>query len=137
VNETYRYRIVRYWLKGPQAGSYEVFIDNLPGFPDNISSSRKGTFWLALFTVRNDAVDKLHPFPFLKAQLSKLPKPLWPKAKPYGFVLALDESGKITQSLHEPTGNHLKEITSAREYAGHLYLGSLHNDRIGKFKLPG
>jgi streptogramin lyase len=52
-------------------------------------------------------------------------------------VLALDENGKITQSLHEPTGNHLKEIASAREYGGYLYLGSLHNDRIGKYKLPG
>jgi len=137
VNETYRYRIVRYWLKGPKAGTHEVFIDNLPGFPDNISSNRKGAFWLALFTVRNDAVDKLHPYPFLKAQMSKLPKAFWPQAKPYGFVLALDENGKIIQSLHEPTGKHLKEITSAREYGAFLYLGSLHNDRIGKFRLPG
>ncbi len=56
--------------------------------------------------------------------------------KPYGLVLALDEHGKIIQSLHEPIGKHLKEITSAREYGGYLYLGSLHNDRIGKYKLP-
>ncbi len=68
--------------------------------------------------------------------MSKLPKGFSPKPKPYGFVLALDENGKITQSLHEPTGKHLKEITSAREDGGFLYLGSLHNDRIGKFKLP-
>jgi sugar lactone lactonase YvrE len=137
VNETYRYRTVRYWLKGPKAGTRELFTDNLPGFPDNISSNRKGTFWLALFTVRNDIMDKLHPYPFLKEQMSKLPKAFWPKAKPFGLVLALDETGKITQSLHEPTGKHLKEITSAREYGGYLYLGSLHNDRIGKYKLPG
>jgi sugar lactone lactonase YvrE len=137
VNETYRYRIVRYWLKGPKAGTHEIFIDNLPGFPDNISSNRKGTFWLALFTVRNEMMDKLHPSAFLKAQMSKLPKAFWPKPKPYGFVLSLDENGKITQSLHEPTGQHLKEITSAREYGGYLYLGSLHNDRIGKYKLGG
>ena len=136
INETYRYRIVRYWLKGPKAGTHKIFIDNLPGFPDNISSNHKGTFWLALFTVRNEAADKLHPSPFLKAQMSKLPKALWPKPKPYGLVLALDEQGKITQSLHEPTGKHLKEITSAREYGGYLYLGSLHNDRIGKYRLP-
>jgi sugar lactone lactonase YvrE len=137
VNETYRYRIVRYWLKGPKAGTQEIFIDHLPGFPDNVSSNRQGTFWLALFTVRNEAVDKLHPYPFLKAQMSKLPKAFWPKPKPYGLVLALDENGNITRSLHEPTGNHLKEITSAREYGGYLYLGSLHNDRIGKYKLGG
>ena len=136
INETYRYRIIRYWLKGPKMGTREIFIDNLPGFPDNISSNHKGTFWLALFTVRNETVDKLHPSPFIKAQMSKLPKILWPKPKPYGLVLALDEQGKIIQSLHEPTGKHLKEITSAREYGGYLYLGSLHNDRIGKYTLP-
>jgi len=136
INETYRYRIVRYWLKGSKAGTHEIFIDNLPGFPDNISSNHKGTFWLALFTVRNEVADKLHLSPFLKAQMSKLPKALWPKPKPYGLVLALDEQGEITQSLHDPTGKHLKEVTSAREYGGYLYLGSLHNDRIGKYKLP-
>ena len=64
VNETYRYRIVRYWLKGPKAGTHDTFIDNLPGFPDNISSNGKGTFWLALFTVRNDiwTIFTLTPF---------------------------------------------------------------------------
>jgi sugar lactone lactonase YvrE len=136
VNETYRYRIVRYWLKGPKAGTQDIFIDNLPGFPDNISSNGNGTFWLALFTVRNDVLDTLHAFPFLKAQMSKLPKALWPKPEPYGLVLALNEQAQITQSLHDPVGEHLKEITSAQEYDGYLYLGSLSNDRIGKYKLP-
>jgi sugar lactone lactonase YvrE len=114
VNETYRYRIIRYWLKGPKAGTQDIFIDNLPGFPDNISSNGKGRFWLALFTVRNDLLDTLHAFPFLKAQMSKLPKALWPKPEPYGLVLALNEQGHITQSLHDPSGEHLKEITSAQ-----------------------
>jgi sugar lactone lactonase YvrE len=135
VNETYRYRILRYWLKGPKAGTGEVFLDNLPGFPDNITSNRRGTFWLAQFTVRNDAVDRMHPYPFLKSLLSKLPKAFWPKPKPYGLVLALDENGRIIKSLQEPTGKHLWEITSAREYDGYLYLGSLHADRIGRLKL--
>jgi sugar lactone lactonase YvrE len=135
VNETYRYRIVRYWLKGPKAGTHDIFIDNLPGFPDNISSNGKGTFWLALFTVRNQVVDNIHAFPFLKKQMSKLHKALWPKPKPYGLVLAINEQGKVTQSLHDPLAMHLKEITSAREYDGYLYLGSLSNDRIGKYEL--
>lgn len=136
INETYRYRIIRYWLKGPRAGTQEIFMDNLPGFPDNISSSPKGDFWLALFTVRNQFLDAIHPHPFLKAQMAKLPKAVWPSPKPYGLVLALNEQGEITQSLHDPTGRHLQEVTSARQYGGYLYLGSLHNDRIGKYKLP-
>jgi sugar lactone lactonase YvrE len=135
INETYRYRIVRYWLKGPKAGTHDIFVDNLPGFPDNISSNGNGTFWLALFTVRNNVLDAAHPFSFLKAQISKLPKAFWPKPEPYGLVLLIDEQGEILQSLHEPTGKHLKEITSAVEHDGYLYLGSLHNDRIGKYKL--
>jgi sugar lactone lactonase YvrE len=135
VNETYRYRVKRYWLKGTMAGTSDLFIDNLPGFPDNITSNRKGTFWLALFTVRNDQMDRMHPSPFMKKIVSRLPKFLWPKPKPYGFVLALNEAGRITKSLQEPTGEHLKEITCAREHDGFLYLGSLHNDRIGKYPL--
>lgn len=135
INETYRYRIRRYWLKGPKAGTSDIFIDNLPGFPDNISSNGKGDFWLALFTVRNPTMDKLHPYPFLKKQLSKLPKAVWPKPEPYGFVLQLDENAQVVRSLQDPTGQHLKEITSAKEHKGYLYLGSLHNDRVGKFSL--
>ncbi|MDY0221161.1 MAG: SMP-30/gluconolactonase/LRE family protein [Desulfobacterium sp.] len=136
INETYRYRVIRYWLKGPAAGTWEVFIDNLPGFPDNISSNGNGKFWLALFTVRNKALDSIHPYPFVKAQLSKIPGFLWPEPEAYGLVLALDEQGKILQSLHDPSGKHLSGISSAREYEGHLYLGTLANDRIGKYRLP-
>lgn len=137
VNETCLCRIVRYWLKGPRAGTHEVFIDNLPGMPDNITSNRRGTLWLAIVVVRDNALDTLLASRFLRALMSKLPATLGSKTKPYGLVLALKEQGKIMQSLHDPTGEHLKDITSAREYAGYLYLGSYTNDRIGKYKLSG
>ncbi|MBN2179324.1 MAG: SMP-30/gluconolactonase/LRE family protein [Deltaproteobacteria bacterium] len=136
VNETYRYRIIRYWLRGPKAGTRDIFADNLPGFPDGISANRKGTFWLALFTVRNPIMDTIYPYPFLKTLLAKLPASLWPKPKPYGFVLAFDEEGNIIKNLQEPTGKYLREITSVQEHEGYLYLGSLHNDRIGRYRLP-
>ena len=135
VNETYRYRIMKYWLKGVKKGTSEIFVDNLPGFPDNITSNGNGTFWLALFTVRNEKIDRYHSSPFVKSLISKLPKIFWPKPQPYGFVVSLNEKGKFTQSLHDTTGKHLKEITSALESKCYLYIGSLHNDRIGKYKL--
>ncbi|MBK8397742.1 MAG: SMP-30/gluconolactonase/LRE family protein [Leptospiraceae bacterium] len=135
INETYRYRITRYYLKGDKKGTKDIFLDNTPGFPDNITSNGKGIFYLALYTIRNPMLDKIQPHPFLTKIMSKLPRFFWPKPKPYGFVLSLDESGNILESFQEPSGKHLKEITSALEYKGYLYLGSLHNDRIGKFKL--
>jgi sugar lactone lactonase YvrE len=135
VNETYKYCIHRYWLAGPKAGKSDIFIENLPGFPDNISSNGKGKFWLALFTVRNDMLDVLHQYPMIKSLLSKLPVSLWSKSKRYGFVVALDERGNITETLQDPTGEHLYDVTSAQEYGVYLYLGSSHADRIGKLKV--
>jgi sugar lactone lactonase YvrE len=136
VNETYRFRVTRYWLKGERAGKSEVFVENLPGYPDNITSNRHGTFWLALVTVRNETGDWLSPHPFLKNTLAKLPRAFLPKPQPYGFVIKLDETGRILQSFQDPSGQHLPAITSAFEHEGYLYLGSLSNDFIGKFKLP-
>jgi sugar lactone lactonase YvrE len=130
VNETYRYRITRLWLTGPRSGTSDVFIDGLPGFPDGISQSGRGTFWVSLFTVRNAPADFMAPRPFLKRMLSKLPHALWPKAEPYGFVIELDETGRIVRSLHDPGGKIVRQVTSAQEKDGKLYLGTLTGDRI-------
>ena len=48
VNETMRYRIRRYWLTGEKAGQTDIFIENLPGFPDNLSYNGKDLFWVAM-----------------------------------------------------------------------------------------
>jgi len=135
ITETWRYRVIRYWLTGDKAGTHDIFIDNLPGFPDGISGNRKGMFWLAIPSLRLSDLDKMHPLPWLKNLSAKLPDALKPKPIDYGLVLGLDENGTIVTSLHDPEGLTMKEITSVEEHNGYLYLGSLHNDRIGKLKL--
>ena len=135
VNETYRYRITRFWLKGEKAGSHDIFIDNLPGLPDNLQSDGSGTYWVALPSPRKDDADLLHRYPWLKAQVSKLPRLFWPKATPYGLVIAVNENGEIIQSLHDTSGTHLRMITSAKPVGDYLFLGSLENDRIGKLRI--
>ena len=52
VNETGSYRILRYWLKGEKTGTSDVFVDNLPGFPDNITFNGKDRFWVAIYAPR-------------------------------------------------------------------------------------
>lgn len=49
VAETSTSRIIKYNLKGPKAGKQEVFIDGLPGMPDNINSDGQGGFFVSLF----------------------------------------------------------------------------------------
>jgi sugar lactone lactonase YvrE len=135
VNETYRYRILRYWLKGDKAGTREVFIDNLPGLPDNLQGDRAGTFWVALPSPRKASVDRLHRLPWVKAQVAKLPRPLLPKPIPYGLAIALDEQGKILRSLHDSSGEHLRMVTSVKPVGDYLYFGSLEGDRIGRLRI--
>ncbi|WP_078124999.1 hypothetical protein [Leptospira alexanderi] len=87
------------------------------------SADGNGTFYLALFTVRNPLMDRIfHPRPALKSLISKLPRFFWPKAQPYGFVLLLDENATPLRSFQEPTGEHLKAITSVKYKNGFLYL---------------
>ena len=135
VCETFRYRIVRYWLQGPRRGQHEIWADNLPGFPDGISGNRRGTFWLAMFTVRKDLLDRLHPHPWVKNLMARLPRVMWPRPRPYGLVLALDENGRIIRSLHDSDGGHLQIVTSVQEHGGFIYMGSLTGDRIGRLAL--
>ena len=74
VNETGKYRVTRYWLKGEKTGTTDIFIDNLPGFPDGISRGEDATFWLAIPSPRNPILDNAHPKPWLKNIFAKLPK---------------------------------------------------------------
>ncbi len=137
VNETWTYRVLRYWLKGERAGQTDVFIDNLPGFPDGISRGQhpvtgEPIFWLALFSPRNGLLDAAHPYPWVKKLMLALPEFLQPQPVRYGLVLALDSEGQVLGSLHDPSGQHLHEVTSVQQVGESLYFGSLHNDRIGK-----
>ena len=135
VNETWKYRILKYWISGPKAGRTEVFANNLPGFPDNLAVDDQGRYWVAFPTLRNAQVDTMHRIPWLKDLVAKLPDSLKPQPEEYGLVVAFDASGKMLLSLHDTQGTHLQEITSVNPHNGFLYFGSLHNDRIGRLSL--
>lgn len=135
VNETWKYRIIRYWISGPDAGTADVFVDNLPGFPDNLAVDDQGRYWVAFPTLRNSQVDSLHTRPWLKDLIAKLPDSFRPTPQRYGLVLAMNDRGEVLTSLHDTSGAHLQEITSVNPHEGVLYFGSLHNDRIGKLPI--
>lgn len=42
---------MRHWLKGINNGKTDIFIENLPGGPDNINLAPDGSFWIALVQV--------------------------------------------------------------------------------------
>ncbi len=136
VNETGAYRTTRYWLTGPRTGEAETFIDNLPGFPDGISSDGKDTFWLALVSPRKTDVDALlMPRPILRKVLMRLPARVRPKAENYAFILGLDRNGRVVHNLQGPNAP-MAQISSVQEHAGLLYLGSLVGSAVGRLPAP-
>lgn len=135
VVETGVYRVRRVWLSGPKRGQTDVFIDNLPGFPDGISSNGKGKFWLALVTPRDAIFDKLLPHPFLRKIVFRLPKFLQPAPKRYSFVLGLDSTGHVVDNLQDGPPDCYAQIANAVERNGALYFGSIGESSVGKFRL--
>ncbi len=135
VVETGKYQVRRLWLKGPQMGHAEIFIDNLPGFPDGISSNGKGKFWLALVTQRQALFDRLLPHPFARKVVARLPKFLQPAPKRYSFVVALDQQGKVIENLQNGPPDCYSEIANVVEHNGTLYFGSIGEDTVGRFQL--
>ena len=135
VVETGKYRVRRVWLKEPRLGQNDIFIDNLPGFPDGISSNGRDRFWLALPTPRMPIVDRMLPHPFLRKVVARLPKFLQPAPQHYSFVLGLDQSGHVVENLQNPSPDCFSEISNVLEHNGALYFGSIGEDTVGRFSL--
>jgi sugar lactone lactonase YvrE len=124
IAETGSYRILRHWLQGPQAGSTEVVIDNLPGFPDNINSGSGDHFWVGLVAPRDAKLDSLSDKPFLRKVVQRLPAFLRPSAVPSSHVFAIDGDGTVLQSLQDPAARY-PAMTGACEAGQRLYLTRL------------
>ena len=135
VNETGAYRITRYWLSGPKARTREVFVDNLPGLPDNLSFNGQERFWVALYAPRNSLLDGLAGYPFVRKMIVRammlLPKPVERRA----FALGLDLDGKVISNLQDASSGNYSPITTVREYGDWLYFGSLKSSHMVRLPL--
>ena len=136
VNETFAYRITRLWLKGDKKGQSEVFTDNLPGFPDNITEAPDGGFWVALVSARTEQLDAMIESPFRrKIAWRVLSLTGSSPVVPHSYAIKLNAAGQPVDSLEDDSG-HIFMMTSVIERAGKLYLGSLINDAIGVVSAP-
>ncbi|MYR46088.1 SMP-30/gluconolactonase/LRE family protein [Streptomyces sp. SID5910] len=135
--ETTGYRISRYWLTGPKAGTTEPFADNLPGLPDNISLGSDGLLWAAIAAPRNALLDGLLPLPgLLRVLLWNLPDALRPKPTPIAWTMAFDLDGHLVHDLRTDDGSY-GFVTSVTEHRGTVAAGSLHEDDLVILRTDG
>lgn len=131
VNETFNYRVTRYWIAGQKKGKSDIFLDALPGFNDNISTGMDGRYWIACMSPRNDLLDNLSGKPFWRKVIVRLPEFLIPQAVGYGHVIAVNGKGDILMSLQDPSGAY-PFTTSGVETEDYLYVGSLSAPVMGR-----
>jgi sugar lactone lactonase YvrE len=135
IAETGSYRILRYWLQGPKAGTTEVVLDNLPGFPDNINTGDTGRFWVGLVAPRDSKVDALSDQPFLRKVVQRLPAFLRPAAVPSSHVIAINGDGEVLSSLQDPAASY-PAMTGACEIGQRLYLTRLFGHDLPYIETP-
>jgi len=137
VAETASYRLRRVWLRGPRAGVTELFADNLPGFPDNVTyAPARHAFWVAIGSPRKAIVDALAPHPTLRRVVARLPELLQPGVERHAWAIALDEQGKIVADLQDADDDSYSPLSSVIERDGWLYLGSFLRSGFARARAP-
>ncbi|KAF7136010.1 hypothetical protein RHSIM_Rhsim08G0028400 [Rhododendron simsii] len=121
--ETPMRRCKRYYIQGEKKGSVDIFIDNLPGTPDNIRRDGEGQYWIGLASGITVAFDLAQRYPFIRKVLAIMEKHIGtPDMKKNSGVLAVDLEGKPLAYYYDPA---LTLITGGIKVRDHLYRGSL------------
>lgn len=131
LNETGTYRVLRIALEGPHKGQVDVVLDNLPGFPDNLSQGLNGRYWIGLISPRSAALDGLSNSPFLRKVVQRLPAFMRPKAQLYGHIVAFNDAGEVLENLQDPNTTY-SHMTGVEETPEFLYISSLHAKTLAR-----
>lgn len=135
VAETGAARISRHWVGGERDGENEVLIDDLPGYPDNLSIGSDGLIWCALASPRNQLLEGIFRLP-LRARrvLAKVPEGIGPSPEDVVWVIAFDFDGEIRQDVR-PDDVDYTFVTSVAERDGVLYFGTIVDNALGVYTL--
>jgi len=133
--ESGEYVVKRLWLEGSNKGTVETVIDNLPGFPDNISRGINGRYWVGIVSPRNNRLDRISRYPaavsnFVRRTIMNLPSWMQPNAVYYDHVFAIDEAGSVLKSLQDPRGRIGLTVGALEVDDKKLYISSLKGNHV-------
>ncbi|XP_074720291.1 adipocyte plasma membrane-associated protein isoform X3 [Strix uralensis] len=141
VQETTMARIRRYYVSGLMKGGADMFVENMPGLPDNIRLSSSGGYWVAMSAVRPNPgfslLDFLSEKPWIKRMIFKLlsQETVTKFVPKYSLVVELSETGSYRRSFHDPNGVIVAYVSEAHEHNGYLYLGSFRSPFLCRLNL--
>jgi len=117
--------VVRHWLAGERAGTTDLMVEDLPGYPDNIARGSDGLTWVTIASPVSPVVAMLHRSPaWVRRAATSVPEGLQPQPQPGARVQAFDRDGSLVHDVHLPEADYTM-VTGVREHDGVLWLGSL------------
>jgi sugar lactone lactonase YvrE len=130
VAETGARTVVRRWLTGARAGERDLLVDDLPGYPDNLSRGSDGLLWVALASPKDPVVERVQHGPgWLRRTARALPASIQPKAKRTVRAQAYDDTGRLVHDV-DVSAERFHMVTGVREHDGRLWLGSLQEPAV-------
>lgn len=134
--ETSSMRLRKHWLKGPRAGTTEVLLDGLPGYPDGVTRASDGAFWVALIVPESPVQRAVAAGGiFARWLMSWLRQVVPVPIKQWGMVLKVSGDGEVLQVLQDPKGTTIAGISGVVEVVSQdgrrrLYMGHLSRDYV-------
>lgn len=130
VAETGARTVVRHWLRGERAGERDFLVEDLPGYPDNISRGSDGLIWVTIASPLDPFVERLQRAPLpLRRAATLVPERLQPRPQRTVRAQAYDDRGTLVHDIDVSTDDfHM--ATGVREHDGRVWLGSLHEPAI-------
>jgi hypothetical protein len=125
VTQTSLFRITRFYVNGPKAGSAEVVIDGLPGMPDGMDRDADGRIWLAMFADRSPLLTWAHKNSWIKPLLMRLPTALLLSQAGSTGVVVLSPDGSTPLYSAFYKGPELSSIASAVPAPSGIYLANV------------
>ncbi|GFS27832.1 adipocyte plasma membrane-associated protein [Elysia marginata] len=136
ITETGKAKILKLGLKRSDGSWLKLsdFTRYLPGLPDNIRASGRGTYWVAFSQARHHNMSSMVDEYANDLQMRKIiaKEQIKSMTDKYGIVAELDGDGKIIRTFQDPTGLKEDSISEAHEHEGYLYLGSTDDKHISR-----
>jgi sugar lactone lactonase YvrE len=104
ITETVKFRILRFFLDGEQAGHDQVVWKDLPGMPDGLDRDSRGRIWVSLLKKRSNFVNWVHKHPFIKPLVMRIPQKWLPEGKDTGIIAFSSDCSKVLyHTMHKGT----------------------------------
>ena len=124
LTQTSMFRLSRFHLAGPRAGTAEVVLDGITGMDDGIDRDADGRIWLALFAERGPLLTWLHAHPWAKPLVMRLPAGLLLRRAGRTGVLVVSPDGSTPLYSAMYRGPELVSVASAVPAPDGIYLAN-------------